>query len=340
MSKVKVAINGYGTIGKRVADAILLQDDMEVIGVSKTKPDYIAKYALDSGFSLYVPEGSEEKFEEKGLKVSGSIKEMIEKADIVVDATPNKIGAKNKDLYEKIGAKAIFQGGEKHEVAGFSFNAYINYDAARGRQYVRVVSCNTTGLLRSLNVINELFKIKEAFAVIVRRAADPADTKSGIINAIEPTIPIPSHHGPDVKTVLDIPIETMAVKVPTTLMHVHTIRIKTEKEPNLKDLLETIEEDYKRIMLVSKDLGITSTSQIIELARDRGRKRYDLFEVILWEDSISISNNTIYFYQAVHQEAIVVPENIDAIRAMLEIADKDESIKKTDSSLGIGSLKI
>ena len=35
---VKVAINGYGTIGKRVADAVSKQDDMKVIGVVKTRP--------------------------------------------------------------------------------------------------------------------------------------------------------------------------------------------------------------------------------------------------------------------------------------------------------------
>ena len=33
---VKVAINGYGTIGKRVADAVDAQDDMEIVGVTKT----------------------------------------------------------------------------------------------------------------------------------------------------------------------------------------------------------------------------------------------------------------------------------------------------------------
>ena len=33
MDKVKVAVNGYGVIGKRVADAVCLQDDMELIGV-------------------------------------------------------------------------------------------------------------------------------------------------------------------------------------------------------------------------------------------------------------------------------------------------------------------
>ena len=38
-----VAINGYGTIGKRVADAVAAQDDMKVVGVSKTRPNYEAR---------------------------------------------------------------------------------------------------------------------------------------------------------------------------------------------------------------------------------------------------------------------------------------------------------
>ena len=40
MARVKVAINGYGTIGKRVADAIDAQDDMEIVGVTKTGPSF------------------------------------------------------------------------------------------------------------------------------------------------------------------------------------------------------------------------------------------------------------------------------------------------------------
>ena len=43
---VKVAINGYGTIGKRVADAITMQDDMEVVGVTKRRPTYEARMAV------------------------------------------------------------------------------------------------------------------------------------------------------------------------------------------------------------------------------------------------------------------------------------------------------
>ena len=36
MGVIKVAINGFGTIGKRVADAVDSHDDLEVVGVTKT----------------------------------------------------------------------------------------------------------------------------------------------------------------------------------------------------------------------------------------------------------------------------------------------------------------
>ena len=35
MGTIRVAINGFGTIGKRVADAVDAQDDMEVVGVTR-----------------------------------------------------------------------------------------------------------------------------------------------------------------------------------------------------------------------------------------------------------------------------------------------------------------
>ncbi|APT85844.1 hypothetical protein CFL01nite_23340 [Corynebacterium flavescens] len=33
-NKIKVAVNGYGVIGKRVADAVRAQEDMELLGAS------------------------------------------------------------------------------------------------------------------------------------------------------------------------------------------------------------------------------------------------------------------------------------------------------------------
>ena len=53
MAKAKIAVNGYGTIGKRVADAIRAQDDMEVIGISKTKSNYEAAVAHQLGYQYF-----------------------------------------------------------------------------------------------------------------------------------------------------------------------------------------------------------------------------------------------------------------------------------------------
>ena len=35
MNRIRVAVNGYGVIGKRVADAVRLQDDMALAGVAE-----------------------------------------------------------------------------------------------------------------------------------------------------------------------------------------------------------------------------------------------------------------------------------------------------------------
>ena len=53
MGTIKVAINGFGTIGKRVADAVDAQDDMEVVGVTKTGPSFGCELAIKKGFPLY-----------------------------------------------------------------------------------------------------------------------------------------------------------------------------------------------------------------------------------------------------------------------------------------------
>lgn len=339
MRKAKVAINGYGTVGKRVADAVSLQEDMELIGIAKTRLDYLAQIAYNKGYKIYLSDSEQKKkSREIEIEVSGMLDDMLKEADIVVDCTPDGIGEKNKPLYEKVGIKAIWQGGEEHEIAGFSFNAFANYDEAIGRDFTRVVSCNTTGLTRVLYLLDKAFGIDKARITLIRRAADPNDIKTGPINAIVPDIQMPSHHGPDVQTILPhINIATVALKVPTTLMHLHAINIKFINKCSSKDIIDLFSHS-SRIRLVSGKLGIKSTAQIFELGRDIGRPRNDMWENNIWVDSISIYDNEAYFFQAIHQECTTVPENIDAIRAMMEIEkDGKKSIEKTNKSLGMAT---
>ena len=337
--RVKVAINGFGTIGKRIADAVSKQPDMEVIGVSKTRPNYEALVAIEKGYELYVPKDKVKKFEEHGFKVRGSIEELINKADIVIDATPAGVGAKNKDLYIKFNKPAIFQGGEKSEVADISFNAMCNYEKAIDKRYVRVVSCNTTGLLRIISVLERAFGVKRVFATIIRRGADPKEIKKGPINAIVLNPPhIPSHHALDVQSVLPhIPISTVALAVPTTLMHIHVVRIELSKEVSKKDIVDILEKSPRILLIEAEKYGVKSTAELIEWARDLGRSRYDIPELIVWMDTISITDGKIVtLVQGVHQESIVIPDNIDAIRAILKIATRAiDSMRITDENLSL-----
>ncbi|MGC9517213.1 MAG: phosphorylating glyceraldehyde-3-phosphate dehydrogenase [Methanomicrobiales archaeon] len=333
-----VGINGYGTIGKRVADAVSAQDDMKIVGVTKTKPDFEAELAIKKGFDLYaaIPE-REKLFEEAGLEISGTIDELYDKLDIIVDCTPGGIGAKNKETYEKIGLKGIFQGGEKHDAIGLSFNSFSNYGDVHGADYARVVSCNTTGLCRTLKPIDDLCGIKKVRAVMVRRGADPAQIKSGPINAIVPNPPtVPSHHGPDLQTVIyDMDITTIALLVPTTLMHQHNLMVELESNVDLDEIIQTM-ENTSRVILVEASNGLGSTAEIMEYAKDLGRTRNDLFEIAVWKESLNIVDGELYYMQAIHQESDVVPENIDAIRAMLEMeSDPQKSIQKTNKAMNI-----
>ena len=334
-----VGINGYGTIGKRVADAVSCQDDMKIVGVTKRTPDFEAKMAVEKGYDLYISAPEREGlFKDAGIDVSGTINDLYDQLDIIVDCTPEGVGARNKtDVYEKKGLKAIFEGGEKHDRIGQSFNSFSNFDDSIGADYVRVVSCNTTGLCRTLNPIKDLAGIKKVRAVMVRRGADPGQIKKGPINAIVPNPPtVPSHHGPDVQTVMyGLNITTMALLVPTTLMHQHNLMVELDNSVVVDDVIDALEMT-PRVLLVEASRGLGSTAEIMEYARDLGRPRGDLFEIAVWKESLNIVDGELYYMQAIHQESDVVPENVDAIRAMLEMeSDSVKSVKKTNMNMGI-----
>lgn len=334
---VRVGINGFGTIGKRVADAVALQSDMKVVGVTKNRPSFEARRAVELKYPLYgATDKGADALKKAGLPVAGGLKELLKECDIVVDCAPEHMGAENLKVYRDHKVKAVFQGGEEHEAIGWSFNANANYHHTVGKDYVRVVSCNTTGLIRTLYPLFAKGAVEDIYAVMIRRATDPNDSMKGPINAIEPALKIPSHHGPDVASVVTgLPIHTMAVKVPTTLMHLHAVIVRL-KQAMTDHEVSDLWSRQPRVMLVKGSDGLTSTAQIMEWARDQRRARGDLWETVIWGDGFRVEGKTLYYYQAIHQEADVVPENVDCIRAMMRVTeDGSKSIEMTDRAMGI-----
>lgn len=341
---VRVVVNGIGTIGKRVAHAVRLQDDMKLIGISTRSPSFVLKTVLEPGAPLYgvdlwaANEDSLKAMKDAGMLVNGTLEELLAtgQVDVIIDCTAEGTGEKLKPFYQKYKVKQVFQGGEKASVADVSFTAIASYEKALNANSVRVVSCNTTSLVRTIFTIDMAFGVEEVFAALVRRAADPSEDEKGPINAIIPDLKIPSHHAPDVKTVLPaLNITSIAVKVPTTLAHFHMVHAKVKKETTTEKVLETFRNGSRIIMFKGKE-GYSSTARIIEKFRDLGRPRNDMYEVGVLEEIVAAKGKNIYWGHMVHQEAIVIPENIDAIRAITGIeTDKFKSIEKTNKSLGI-----
>jgi glyceraldehyde-3-phosphate dehydrogenase (NAD(P)) len=337
--KIKVGIMGFGTIGKRVADAVSLQEDMELVGVTGRSYNWRIKSAQKRGYPIYsVDDGAELKA--NGIKLAGNVEDLVGKVDVMVDTAPKKIGAENKEKYyvpNKV--KAIFQGGEKAKVAEVSFTAQCNYSEAVGKDYIRVVSCNTTGLSRTLNEVNKKYGIKEVYATMIRRGADSWDIRHGPINAIVPVLELPSHHGPDVQTVLhDVQIFTTALSVSSTLMHVHTITCECRKTPNVEEIIEIFKKT-PRVRVVDNASAVRSTAEIMELAKDLGNDRGDMPEICVWKEAVGVHENKLLYIQAVHQESDVICENIDAIRASMGFKDAKKSIEMTNKAMGIDNCK-
>jgi glyceraldehyde-3-phosphate dehydrogenase (NAD(P)) len=335
---IQVAVNGYGTIGKRVADAVALQPDMELIGVAKTRPNHEAELAVENGYPLYAAiEDRIHLFEEAGIELAGTVEELVEAADIVVDACPSGIGAKNKSLYEEYDTPALYQGGEDADLVDVSFNARSNFEEAADADHVRVVSCNTTGLSRLLAPLQEEYGVEKARVTLVRRGGDPAQTGRGPINDILPNpVSLPSHHGPDVNTIFpDLAIDTLGLKVPATLMHTHSVNVTLEDAPDAEDVRALLDAQ-SRTFLVPESYDIDGAGKLKEYAMDRGRPRADIWENCIWSESISVEGDDLYLFQAIHQESDVVPENVDAIRAVLGTADAEESIQRTNETMGVG----
>ena len=176
MDKIKVGVAGYGTIGQRLADGVALQKDMELVGVADLAPTLAVRALYEKGmpYSLYLVDGArKEAFDELGIPVAGTFAELVDSVDIMLDSSPGGIGAKNKELYEKKGVKAIFKGGEKNSVADVFFHGYANYEKGLGKDYLKLTSCNTTGLIRAVDCLDRSYGVEKVAITIIRRVADP-----------------------------------------------------------------------------------------------------------------------------------------------------------------------
>ena len=337
-NRIRVAVNGYGVIGRRVADAVRLQPDMELVGVADVAADYRIRTAALDRIPVYASdEDRAAPMRDAGIPVEGSLDRLLSAAEAVVDCTPKGIPPKNFEHYKAAGVKAVFHGGEKHALTGHSFVAQANYATALDREATRVVSCNTTSIVRVLGAIQDAGLLAKARGVLIRRATDPWEADhSGIMNTVVPEPHIPSHQGPDAQSVRpELDLVTMAAKAAHTQTHNH-YWVLTLKQPSSRDTVLSALRAAPRIAFIRMSDGLVALNSTVELMKELHRPRGDMWEVAVWEDVLSVQSDEAFLTYQVDNQAIVVPETIDAIRALMgRVRDGAESIRMTDAALGL-----
>ncbi|HEX4919952.1 MAG TPA: type II glyceraldehyde-3-phosphate dehydrogenase, partial [Candidatus Bathyarchaeia archaeon] len=210
-------------------------------------------------------------------------------------------------------------------------------DENLNRNATRVVSCNTTGICRTVGTLHNTIGVKKARVILFRRGTDPWEShKTGLINTVVPEAHIPSHQGPDAQTIIPkLNITTMAARGPFTLGHLHFAMVQLKGEPDKKDVVKAL-KGAPRLAPVRTSEGVDSMNAVAEMMRDLGRARADMWEVAFWEDILDVTDGEASMVYQVHNESVVVPENVDAIRAITGLeSDGRKSIAKTNEALGI-----
>lgn len=336
---VKVGVVGYGTIGQRLADGVAAQGDMELVGVADVDVTLAIRALKEKGMPyklfLSIPD-NKEKFENAGIPVSGTLEELIQASDVILDATNAGIGAKNKELYAKYNKKAIFQGGEKNSVADVFFHGYANYEAGLEKQFLKLTSCNTTGLIRTVDCLDKFAGVEKIAITIIRRVADPGDYHRGLTNAMQ-VDKAPSHQAVDLMTIMPhIDATGILVHVPVTHGHIISVVATPKREISKEELIEQFKK-HPRIRVVKLEDGFLGNASMFKYARDLGNPRGDMYEVAIFEETIVNSGKDIMFAINIPQEAVTIPETIDGIRAVMNMQESTESAtSETNRYLGMG----
>jgi glyceraldehyde-3-phosphate dehydrogenase (NAD(P)) len=272
---------------------------------------------------------------EAGVPVSGGFDDLLDEVDIMLDSTPGGIGAKNKERYVERGLKAVFQGGEAGEIADVFFHGYANYDEGIGADFLKLTSCNTTGLIRAVESLDRLVGVEKVAITIIRRVADPGDTHRGLVDLLLME-PIPNHQVVDLMKIMPhVDATGLLVHAPVTHGHIITIVATPKKKLSKEDVVEAFEA-HPRMRVVRIADGFNSNTAMFNYGRFLGKPRGDLYEIGVFEETIGFSGDDIMFAINIPQESVVVPETIDAIRAAMPMQkERLEGVGLTNQYLGM-----
>ena len=184
-------------------------------------------------------------------------------------------------------------------------------------------------------MIDRAVGMEKVAITIIRRVADPGDYHRGLTNALQMEY-APSHQALDLMHIMPhVDATGILVHAPVTHGHIITVVATPKKKINKADLLEMAAQ-HPRIRTVKIADGFLGNASLFRYARDMGKFRGDNYEIALWDESIVMSGDQIMFAINIPQESVVIPENMDAIRAAMQMqTTREAGTAETNKYLGM-----
>lgn len=299
-----VHVVGTGTIGEPIIG--LLAKNRQALGIdevtfykhSPRKEDRPMVNALRAmGAKLAVADDKRADFEKLGLVPDLTATAALERAQVIIDCTPEDSGLENKEkLYSKLSGNKLFMAQGSEEGFGAMYALGINdhaVDPAK-EKFVHVVSCNTHTTVRLVHALtNDGANLHEGRMVLIRRAGDVGDSK--FIQA--PTVEKHkeargTHHAQDAanlyKSTLnkDVNLFSSALKLNTQFMHIAHFHFRLNKPTTLDEVKKLLKND-KYIGLTDK----TATNLVFSFAREHGPFGRILSQTVVVTPSLHVSDD-------------------------------------------------
>jgi glyceraldehyde 3-phosphate dehydrogenase len=296
--KIKVAINGFGRIGKAVFKLVLEKENMEVVAINDLTDNKTLAHLLkyDSVYGVYDKKITATT---KSIKVDElDIPVFSERdpqdlpwgelgVDVVLECTGHFVKDGAYEAHFKAGAKkVILSAPSKGEKPAPTYLIGVNEEKYKGEKVVSNASCTTNSIAHVTHILNEAFGVKKAFLTTIHSYTgdqnivdaphgDLRRARAGAHNII------PTTTGATIAVTKIIPslkgkFDGMAVRVPTICGSLSDLTFDLKKKTTIEEVNALFEKKSKNKKLknvfsvthdpvVSNDILRNPSSSIVDL---------------------------------------------------------------------------
>ena len=331
-----ILIVGTGTIGEPLIG--LLAQHKEKLGIDnisffKRTPLSDEKGKVEAlirkGAKLVANSDAKNDFQSMGFDVE-NLEKSYEENQVIIDCTPS--GNKNwGEIYSNLDKNTRFLAqGSAHGFGPFFAWGINNNVLANDQNKYLIASCNTHNIASILKtfVLETGRNLNEGRFVCLRRANDVSQNDSF---SPSPTITkhdnqeFGTHHARDVFELFkqegkELNLFSSAIKLPTQYMHTLWFNLSFEKNTELKEVLNSL-ENSEFLMSTEK----LSSNKVFSFGRDHGYHGRLLSHGIIAKDSLHVKENNLTGYCFTPQDGNAL---LSSVAASINYFYEDSWIEK------------